>query len=233
MTERPKNAEDAPRNEAEALLPWYHSGRLSDAERSLVDEALEQDPALRDELDRLDIVQATVQASSDAVAAPPAGDFDRLMSQIEADERTAAIVRDEKRSSLFGWLGNLGAAFAPPAVRVALSVAVVAIAVQSAVIVGMGGEEGNGENSFQTASKEPGAAQSDATRVLVIFQPEATAGAITALLSEVGGSIVEGPSQEGAFVLTLGSTLDETAVQATLAELTARADLVVFAGPAP
>lgn len=224
MSERPQDRTAEPASEAEALLPWYLTGQLSQAERAMVEEALGKEPALKAELARLEALQETVQETSAAVAPPPASDFDRLMSQIEAEERTQAIVQAQAREARGGWLAQLGALFSPPAVRAALAIALVAILLEGAVIANLATRE----NGYVTAtgSKPETIA---GPRLLVIFKADAAAGAITALVSELGGRIIDGPSAEGAFVIELPASAP---MPETLDSLRAREDLVRFASEA-
>ena len=48
------------RQEVVNLMPWYNLGKLSDAEKTLVDEALTEDPSLKDQLSLDQQIRATV-----------------------------------------------------------------------------------------------------------------------------------------------------------------------------
>ena len=75
------------------------------------------------------------------------------------------------------------------------------------------------------------AALGEGPRLIVIFQDDASLAAITELLAEIDGQIVEGPSQEGAFAVELTAGADAEATRTRAIEaLQAREDLVRFAG---
>lgn len=219
---------DSDLQEAEALLPWYLNGTLDEAERDRVERALAAEPALRAELAALEMMRDTVQESSDAVAVP-ASDFDLVMQRIDGVEDAPAPARAEPAGG--GFLASLSALFAMPGVRFAAVAAALVIMVQSAAIVGLLVETpGVG---YQTATTGDATATTasgaEGPRLLLLFQAEAGLGEVEALLGEVGGRIVDGPSQEGGYIVELGAEGD---LEAALERLQARDDLVRFAGKA-
>lgn len=215
---------------AEELLPWYVSGALSPEEEALVDRALKDDAALRAELARLQTLQSAVRDSSAALEAPPASDVDRVLSRIEAHERTAVIERRQKRESVLAWLGSLGGLFSPPALRVGLAVAVAIIAVETTAIVGwMGDREVPTSYESATGSDPAEAGQ----RVLVRFAADASVTDVNGLLWEIGGKVVSGPGADGAYIISVVPGDDGRDVAALVADLAARPGLVEFAAEAP
>lgn len=215
---------------AEDLLPWYVSGALSPEEAALVDHALERDAELRVELSRLENLRATVRDDSAALETPPASDVDRVLSRIEAHERTAAIERQQKRDSWFAWLGSLGGLFSPAAMRVGMALAIAVIAIETTAIVGWMG----GADTDATYEAATGADPADAGhRILVRFAAGASVTDMNGLLWEVGGRIVSGPSADGAYVISVDPGDDGQDVAALVADLAKRTDLVEFAAEAP
>ena len=216
-----------PASEAEALLPWYLNGTLSPEETALVERALAEDPALRAELEQLTALSAALRESSDAVAVP-AGDFDDLMARIEAEEPEARARAQVRATPARGgpalWLDGLREAFAFPAMRFAGIAAALAIMIQGAVIVGL--VQDDGPAGFRTAVAPTGDAGTEAKgpRLILVFQDSATQAEIAALLLEIGGQIVAGPGQEGAYTVELqGAAAD---VDGLLADLKTRAALI-------
>lgn len=221
---------DGDLQDAEALLPWYLNGTLSEAERDRVERALAAEPALRAELAALEMMRDTVQESSDAVAVP-ASDFDLVMQRIDGVEEAPAAARAEPAGG--GFLASLSALFAMPGVRFAALAAALVIMVQSAAIVGLLVDTPGGGVGYQTATTGDATAAGDpgalGPRLLLLFQADAGLSEVQVLLGEVGGRIVDGPSQEGAYIVELGAEGD---LEAALERLQARDDLVRFAGKA-
>lgn len=218
---------DAPRSEAEALLPWYAAGTLSEAERALVERALAEDPALRDELAVLRDLGETVRESSDRIAAP-AGDVDRVLGRIELAERTAKIEREMRGSLMERIVEGLRLAFAPPMARALATAAALAIVVQTVVIVGLVSDQNGGGYQMATA---PAVEQVLGKRLIVSFSEAASVAAVNDLLQDLGARVVDGPNADGIYVIELtnpGADLD-----AAIADLRGRGDLVRFVAGAP
>lgn len=117
-----------------------------------------------------------------------------------------------------------GARFTPSLLRAALAIAVVAVVVEGAVIANLAARQ----DGYVTATgSKPELI--DGPRLLVIFKADAPTGAITALVSELGGRMVDGPSAEGAFVILLPA---EAPMPETLDALRRREDLVRFVSEA-
>lgn len=224
MTQHDKDLQDA-----EALLPWYLNGSLSAEEQAMVERALASDPALQAELASLELMRETVRESSDSVAVP-ASDFDLVMQRIDGVEEAPVHAPAAREPIGSRWLDSVRALFAMPGLRFAAVAAALVIMLQSAAIVGLMVEAPDQGAGYQTAtSGEPAGAVAAGPRLLLMFQAEASLAEVAGLLGEVGARIVDGPSQEGAYIVELGAEGDLAAV---LKRLQAREDLIRFAGKA-
>lgn len=218
--------------EIEDLLPFYHNGRISTADRARVEAALERNAELRR---RLDLVAEEAQAAillNEAVSGPSPRAFDALMAKIEAEPRHAAHRMAKARLGIMERLGGLIGALSPRKLAYATAAAVAIIAAQGVVITGLVPGSGSGAPTYQTASAPGVPAQADGTFLLVSFTPEARAGAIAELLRGLNASIVEGPRASGLYRVRIGDrTLPKADAERILARLQAARDIVALVAP--
>ncbi|MGE0716149.1 MAG: hypothetical protein AB7P02_11970 [Alphaproteobacteria bacterium] len=179
------------------LLPWYVNGTLDAAERRQVEKALAASPELRAELALLRSIEDAVVETTDAMPAPDADGFEKLMARIEAEPARAAVARPvERRAGLMARIG----AFFETSWRPAMAAAAVVIAVQATAIVALVDRGSPGEG-FATASG-PAAVAPTAPRFLVSFAEGATMADIVATLEAADVTIVAGPQAGGFFVVS-------------------------------
>ena len=214
-------------DEIAAMLPWYVSGKISAGDKARVDAYAKTHPQLREHIalarEEADIIFAANQAIN-----PPRAALDKLHSSLANDPRARLhAVSTSFLDKIGEWLGG----FAPRQLAYAGVAAALAIAVQAASIGALLHSPSVG--AYQTAAG-PGASAEKGTFALVAFQPGAPAGTLSAFLAESGYGIVEGPKAGGLFRVRVSDKLLKTAdVDAVLAKLKARADLVSFASAAP
>ncbi len=209
-------------DDVQALLPWYLNGTLSAEDKALVERELQTSPDLRDELALLQRLQAAVVQDNEAIEPPPAADFDRLMAQIEAEDRTQQIVAQQKREAFWDRLRNLFP-FAEPVLRAVPTLAAVLIVAQAAVIFGMitlGGPDA----VHETAT---GGVELPKTTVLVMFDEQARLADIQAVLADLDGNIVKGPTDQGVYVVEVRRAFaTPKELDQQLADIRARWDIV-------
>jgi anti-sigma-K factor RskA len=176
------------RDEIEALLPWYVTGRLDARERARVERFVRDHPDVqahvtlaREESD------ATVTAN-EAIPAPGRDALDRLRASI------AAVPRHQPPGAAFGDLANRFsdwiAGLAPPQLALAAAVAALLVMLQAAAISALVLERA-GAPAYQTAGGEQATGKS--IELLVGFAETATMGDIAALLKRVDAVVVDGP----------------------------------------
>jgi hypothetical protein len=223
------NALNEADREIEDLLPFYHNGRISAADRVRVEAALGANAELRR---RLDLIAEETEAAvmlNEAAGAPSPRALDALMARIEAEPKRIAQQVSAVRRGLMDRLGGLIAAFSPKTLAYAAAAAIAVIAAQGVVLTGVVPGAGPGSQSFQTASAP---VASDGTFVLVSFAPEAKAGAIADLLKSVGASIVEGPRASGLYRVRIGDkTLPKLEAERIVARLQSTRDVVALVAP--
>ena len=214
--EPPEKPEPLSEQDAEALLPWYANGRTSHAEAHAIESALKTSSVLRAQLEAVRRERAATIDSTDAAGQPSPENLQRLLKQLGTTRQLPSI-HGADRSFLNRMLGSV---MAPrPALQFALAAACLVIVLQGVAL-------------YRTSSPPEGAAYSTASGqateatgpyLIVAFKPQATAGAIQALLGEVEASIVKGPTPDGTYIVALpeGANAD-----ALLRRLQAHAELI-------
>jgi hypothetical protein len=190
----------AERDEIEALLPWYVSGKLDAPLTARVARYIEAHP-------ELDNLVALAREESDATisvneAIEPLGarSLDRLRASIAAHPRKPSLaMRMERwRDALTDAVGSL----APSQVALAGSAAALLILLQAGVIGVLMVKRGPSP-VYQTAAGPQGA--QPGIEMLVRFKATATAGEINALLKGIDARIVGGP-RAGLYRLRVAET---------------------------
>jgi hypothetical protein len=200
------------RDEIEALLPWYVTGRLDAATRARVERYMKEHPEAgahlalaREESD------ATISAN-EAIPAPGRHALDRLRASVAAAPRRRPLGASlgDLANRFSDWIAGL----APPQLALAAGVAALLVMLQAAAIGALVLERA-GTPSYQTAGGEQAGGES--IELLVGFADTATIGEIAALLKKIDAVLVDGP-RAGLYRLRLPDTGEEgrKAAMATL-----------------
>jgi anti-sigma factor RsiW len=210
---------DIEREEIEMLLPWYVTGRLDAADLAKMEAYLAAHPEVARQLDLARTERDETVAANEALGLPSAGATARLMASLPAARPGWAAMR-----ALRGGLQQVGDLLAAPtanAVRWAALAAAVLIAVQGIAIVSLLNERAG---TYQTAS---GGQSGDGIALLVTFADDAKATAISQLLTDLDGSIVDGPKAGGVYKIRLRTEDRSTAGrEALMRRLAGRRDIV-------
>jgi anti-sigma-K factor RskA len=175
------------RDEIEALLAWYVSGRLDTKSRVRVERYMEAHPEMRAHLNLArEELEATV-AGNEAIASPGPAALARLRASMAmtAPRRQSPSLFAQLSERLADWIGG----FAPPQLGLAAAVAALVLVLQAAAI-GTLVMERVATPTYQTASGETAG---EGIELLVGFSEEASMGEISTLLKEVGAVVVDGP----------------------------------------
>ena len=206
--------------EAELLLPWYATGKLSEQEMKVVETWLADHPQAADRLESVREEQHLTIEGNEAIRAPGAAALHRLMDNIEA-EGDARV----QSAGLFERIGAFVAGLSPQAMGLATAACLGLLVIQAGVIgslVGGGGQKG----SFETATG--GGPALSGPVATVAFQETATVMDISGLLGETKAQIVRGPVNGGTYVIVFPADTDLDAMIASLRE---RTDVVKGAFP--
>ena len=176
------------RDEIEALLPWYVSGRLDARERARVERYVEAHPEMRAHVALAREESDATITANEAIPAPGPHALERLRSSIAASPRRApaGAFFDRLAEKLREWL----AALTPPQFAFAAALAALLIIAQAAVI-GALVLEGIMTPAYQTAGDEETAGEG--IELLVGFAERATMGEIGELLQKLDAVVIDGP----------------------------------------
>ncbi|MCC7250967.1 hypothetical protein [Hyphomicrobium sp.] len=177
------------RDDIEALLPWYVTGRLAPAERARVEAYLDAHPdAARGLALAREEAEASI-AASDAIAPPDPAALERLMASIASapQYRRASAAKPGLIERLARWLSSL----APHQLAYAAAGLIALLMLQA---VTLGTVFMMPDAVYQTATgPDGGAARSSPAELLIGFAPEATMADVSHFLKENGLTVVDGP----------------------------------------
>jgi len=213
------------REEIEALLPWFVTGKLAVAERLRVERYLAEHPDVARQLALAREESAETVAGAESFGTPSRASFDRLMAEIGRQERSRAGLLQAiapQLERIADWIGGFSRVqLGGMAVAAALLLAVQAAAVTYLVI--------GGSETYQTASAPSDAAPERGTFAIVSFKPGASVQDIAALLAELGAQVVDGPKAGGIWRVRLSAEpLAPADAEARIASLRARSAVVGF-----
>jgi hypothetical protein len=218
------------RQEIEELLPWHAAGTLSEPEARRVEAALAQDAELarRFALAREELAE-TIHLN-ETLGAPSARAMERLLAGIEAESGPAPAA--PRRFSLLGFVGERFAALSPRALAYSAIGAALAIALQAGLLAALYVGERAGPGAYQTASRPAATAPLPGSFVILGFNPEASAAAVTAFLAANKLAVVDGPRAGGLYRVRVAATALPKEQVADIAEkLKAQAAIVRFVAP--
>jgi len=197
------------------LLPWYVSGSLSEEEKERVKEHLKGCERCRRELELIRKERELYREIMDEIPAPAT--FPRLLAEIERAERGNLWQRFR---SLIKAIGD----WPRPALVLA--------AVQALLILGLIttlslNPWGMGNRVYRTLAG-PEVISPRGPCLQVVFQEDATEGAIRELLLEIGGKIVAGPTPMGVYLIELPEGLDRQQIKGIVSSLREKKEIVKF-----
>ena len=183
------------------MLPWYENGTLDDRERASVESHLMTCAACQAELARCHDLAAAVRAAADGWE-PSAEHFARVLAHLDATTAAATPRRgwwDTVRTQCKRYGEMLHRT--PPMIRwtlmaqSALTVVVVGLLVWQAPWAP--------ERFYRTLSSSSDQTAQKRVQILVVFADDITEKALRALLTEVRGTIVAGPSPFGVYTVAV------------------------------
>jgi hypothetical protein len=177
------------RDEIEALLPWYVSGKLDATSRARVERFIEAHPEMKAHM-ALAREEADASISANEAISPPGrAALDRLRGSITTGPRRkpAAGLLTQISDRFADWF----AGFTPPQLALAGAVAALLVLLQAAVIGSFLIERAIAP-TYQTAG---GGEEADGGgfELLVGFSATATASEITDLLKRLDAVVTDGP----------------------------------------
>jgi vacuolar-type H+-ATPase subunit I/STV1 len=192
-------------------LPWYVNGTLDQAERAAVTQHLATgcDECAR-EVKSLTAIQKAVKTAGDEAPEPSPFLLNRALAEIEDYERTRAQAQSRQAAKapaspgLWDRLRESWWPTTPVFARMALATQLALVLVLGAVAVY---QYENPQVIYKSLSDSSG----NAAKLSVIFNENATEGAIRQALEEIHGNIVEGPTAQGRYTIQLAISLEQRA----------------------
>lgn len=173
------------RDEIEALMPWYVTGKLDATSRARVERYLEAHPERRVHLALVREESDATITANEAVPAPGPEALARLRASIAGAPRGRSLWA-QLSQRLADWLSDL----APSQFVLATAAAALVVMLQAAVIGALVVERAAAP-AYQTASGKE--TTGNGVELLVGFAETATAGEISALLEQLDAVVVDGP----------------------------------------
>ena len=164
------------------LVPLYVKGLLNEAQRKEIEEAIDECPSLREEIESWHAVQCAYQSIESSLPQPSGSLYQKIAERIEGSKKPGLLNR------LFG----------SPAVSLAL------VTAQFLLILSLGFYIIQERHEYKTMSA-PSVTTEDSIRINVIFQEQATESDIRELLLKINGRIVDGPNRSGLYRIGLKS----------------------------
>lgn len=188
------------RDEIEALLPWYVSGKLDATERARVERYVEAHPEIHSHLALAREESDVALAANEAIAPPGPRALDRLRTSIAAAPRRRPLF-----AQIFERLADWISGLAPHQLALAAAAAALVFMLQATVIGALVLERA-GAPTYHTAGGDDIAG--DTFDLLVGFSETATVGQISAVLKQLDAVVVDGP-RAGLYRLRLPDEGDE------------------------
>jgi hypothetical protein len=191
------------RDEIEALLPWYVTGKLDAPSRARVERYVAMHPEAKAHLALAREESDATITSNEAIPAPGPQALDRLRASIAASPRRQPLgaVLGQMANRFTDWIAGL----APPQLAFAAALAALLVMLQAAAIGALVLQR-VGAPAYQTAGGEQTAGKG--VELLVGFSDTATIGEIAALLKRLDAVVVDGP-RAGLYRLRLPDTGEE------------------------
>ncbi len=201
----PHNA-DAHRNAAHQkvteLLPWYINGTLDGVERQEVEAHLAVCAACRDEWAHCRDLATAVRSTEDIAWAPSREHLSRLMARIDAAEKPPSVTHrwwERLRASWRGYRTMLQQL--PSFVRWGLAAQGALILLLVSVVAWQG--LFSPAAFYLTLSDVGQPAPPMQGQIRVVFADDMTEAEMRALLSSLGGAIINGPSALGVYTVVM------------------------------
>ncbi len=211
--------------EIEAMLPWLVAGTLSRADTTRVTRYLETHPEAAAHVALARDEREAAISGNETIAAPSSANLDRLMASV-ANTTQPRMLSVPSPASVWEKVAAFIGSFGPKTLGLAAATAALLLVVQAATIgILVKRDAGSG---YQTASGGP-TVVIDGVQALVTLQPGITGAQLTAALTELKASVIDGPKAGGIYRIRLAA--DKTGSANVIAKLKTRTEVFSFVGP--
>jgi hypothetical protein len=180
---------------AAALLPWYLTGTLKESEHQAVDRHLADCAECRAELERLAQLRTPLQAAWSEEPMPELHVKQAVMAKIAADDKNSSknAGGSVEGANMEQWFRNLFAPRWMPALAATLLVG------QLALLLWTAGPQDRSSQDIVSARGIPPAS----LQVMIRFQESAPEARIRAVILNLKGRLVDGPTADGAYKIAV------------------------------
>ena len=213
-------------------LPWYLAGTLTKQETHEVEAHLTDCSNCRAELEDMKRTREAVKTAIQERQAPSPELFSKVMARIHEEEEDPTPIKNPVIQEEVNWWAGIQAQlqslYTIPWVP---ALATILIVSQSALLLTKMGEESSSIQQPGPIIERgiPKASLPKISRTIQLgFRQDAKEGDIRALIQEINGQIVNGPSPQGIYTLKVPMN-DAIQVETTLQKLRARSNLVRLA----
>lgn len=210
-----------PPEEARLLLPWYITGKLQEAERLMVEQALTDYPELQAEYERerrlVDMIRSNASLLELQAVDGTGQRLEKMMQRIQQDSAAASPQpppppTPAKNFNLRDWLRNLApsASWLTPANAVFATLLII----QAGFIGWMLQDRPAGKGEFFTVTEIESSATKPVAKGMVLlidFNDEARIGEVRRFLHQWNARILEGPDENNLFKIEVRDTLPGSA----------------------
>lgn len=192
------------------ILPWYVNETLDERERASVEAHLLTCAACQEELVRCRNLAAAVQSGAEEAWEPSSGHFARVLARLDATTAAATPRR--------GWWDTVRAQYerygemlrrTPPLIRWTLVTQSAFTLVFAVMLVWQA--PWASERFYRTLSSSSDRTAQKRVQIRVVFADDITEKDLRALLTEVRGTIVAGPSPLGVYTVAVALSGDARA----------------------
>ena len=205
---------------AAALLPWYLTGTLKEAERRTVDEHLATCAECRAELESLGKLRDPLQAAWAEELMPALHVKQSVMAQVQSDRGShpvppATAFDGGVGHALEEWFRNL---FAPRWIPALASILLIG---QLVLLLWTAGSQTAPPPDSVIARGIPPAS----IRITLVFQESAPEARIRAVIRDLNGRLVDGPTADGVYTVEV-PLAESAALETHISRLRQQPDLI-------
>jgi anti-sigma-K factor RskA len=188
-------------NDRSDLISDYCNNRLNADDRADFESRLQEDHGLLDECNDFQEFQNLYRRLDPAEPSPSEAIFNRISREVATQqkvERKASVQASPLAESIRSFWQQIRQSIAVPWMLAAAQAVVIVLLVIPAPE----------QNTFSTLSATKMVENAEKIGINVVFRPEAPESDIRSLLHTIQGSISNGPSREGHYVVSVGSRND-------------------------
>ncbi len=178
-----------------AYLPLIANGTCPPDKRAEIETLLEKRPECAEELEQFMALSRVLNEEAEGIHVPSDPLLSEIMERIEASKEETPAPSGNRLSS---FAARISEWFSPATIRIAAAFAVLIIIFQFAIIL----NQSKKIATYHTLSG-PAAVTRGRLSLNIIFNPQASEGALRNFLEKYKGQIISGPGPGGVFTISI------------------------------